>query len=109
MSAANIRDSHERGSERTDERVAQYLRLYSCLFQTTVQSFHQEVAKKVFPFSWLKKSGQQEGHFKLPTHRKIGKQASGQMGKRKRVEEDYLARKYVEKKKCKKKRKSSRE
>ena len=25
------------GRERTDERVAQYLRLYSCLFQTTVQ------------------------------------------------------------------------
>ena len=25
-----------RANERTDERVAQYLRLYSCLFQTTV-------------------------------------------------------------------------
>ena len=28
--------SHERRSEQTDERVAQYLRLDSCLFQTTV-------------------------------------------------------------------------
>ena len=27
-------------NERTDERVAQYLRLGSCLFQTTVQCFH---------------------------------------------------------------------
>ena len=34
--------SHEwavRANERTDERVAQYLRLDSCLFQTTVESF----------------------------------------------------------------------
>ena len=29
-----------RANERTDERVTQYLRLYSCLFQTTVDSFH---------------------------------------------------------------------
>ena len=26
-----------RANERTDERVAQYLRLHSCLFQTTLQ------------------------------------------------------------------------
>ena len=57
------------------------------------------MAKKVSPFSFIA-PGQQEGHFKLPTHRKIGKQASGQMGKRKRVEDNYLARKYVKKKKC---------
>ena len=31
-----------RVNERTDERVAQYLRLYSCLFQTTVQREQEE-------------------------------------------------------------------
>ena len=31
-----VSEVSERANERTDERVAQYLRLYSCLFQTTV-------------------------------------------------------------------------
>ena len=31
-----VSEVSERASERTDERVAQYLRLDSCLFQTTV-------------------------------------------------------------------------
>ena len=31
-----------RANKRTDERVAQYLRLYSCLFQTTVPWFKHD-------------------------------------------------------------------
>ena len=34
-----------RANERTDERVAQYLRLYSCLFQTTVERQRGEEVK----------------------------------------------------------------
>ena len=35
---ASEASSPEQANEQTDERVAQYLRLYSCLFQTTVDS-----------------------------------------------------------------------
>ena len=40
-----VSEVSERANERTDERVAQYLRLDSCLFQTPVQ-WLQRVVKK---------------------------------------------------------------
>ena len=40
-----------RANERTDERVAQYLRLDSCLFQTTVRRRRRRVLFPRFPLA----------------------------------------------------------